>query len=365
MIRAEGKDRLERVITAQVDKNLEPIPGTEKEFKVDTLLVAVGLSPVNEIFKQAKEFGFNAYTAGDSETIAEASAAIFSGKITGRKILIDMGCNITIPHTWYDTAEILKSRPGETFQLSNLIHVPDDTKFYPIIRCNQEIPCNPCVDSCPNKSISLKGRSIIDVPVFNGKCTGCGRCVAICPGLAITLVNKKYDPNKEKALVVIPWEMPDKYLKEGDIKLTTGFEGEVIGAGKVIRIHSAKWMNKRKLLHLEVPYGEAELVAGIQIQNINQGDIPDNVKEVLNEDIYICRCERVTRKQIIDKIKEGYMDFNALKAELRVGMGACGGKTCMQQIWKIYRECGVAVEDIKQHAHRPFEQEVPMEAFLK
>ena len=365
VVRAEGNGKLEKIIIAKVDKNYESVPGTEREFRVDTLLLAVGLSSVNEIYKQAVEFGFNAYVAGDADQIAEASAAIFSGKIIGRKILLDMGCEVSIPHTWYDTAEILKSRPGNTFPLSELIHIPEEARFYPVIRCNQEIPCNPCIDSCPNTSIKLRGKTIMDVPVFTDNCIGCGKCVAVCPGLAITLVNKTYDKARDKALVVIPWEMPESLLKVGDIKLTTGFEGEVIGAGKVVKIQSGKWMNKRRLVHLEVAYAEAELVAGIQIQNNSEGEAAELSGQEADEEVYICRCERVTRSQIIKKIKEGYRDFNALKAELRVGMGACGGKTCMPQIWNIYRECGIANDEIEQHAHRPFEQEVPMEAFLK
>ncbi len=44
-----GKERLEKVIIAQVDENKQPIKGTEKEFDVDTLLLSVGLIPENEL----------------------------------------------------------------------------------------------------------------------------------------------------------------------------------------------------------------------------------------------------------------------------------------------------------------------------
>ena len=48
-----GKDRLEKVIIAKVDKNRKPIKGTEIEFDVDTLLLSVGLIPENELSKNA------------------------------------------------------------------------------------------------------------------------------------------------------------------------------------------------------------------------------------------------------------------------------------------------------------------------
>ena len=43
-----GKERLQKVVIAEVDKNRRPIKGTEKEFEVDTLLLSVGLIPENE-----------------------------------------------------------------------------------------------------------------------------------------------------------------------------------------------------------------------------------------------------------------------------------------------------------------------------
>ncbi len=49
VIDIQGKDRLEKVIIAKVDENRKPIPGTEKEYEVDTLLLSVGLIPENDI----------------------------------------------------------------------------------------------------------------------------------------------------------------------------------------------------------------------------------------------------------------------------------------------------------------------------
>ena len=44
-----GKDRLERVVISAVDENRRPIPGTERSFDCDTLLLSVGLIPENEL----------------------------------------------------------------------------------------------------------------------------------------------------------------------------------------------------------------------------------------------------------------------------------------------------------------------------
>lgn len=47
----KGKSRLEEVEISEVDSNLKPIEGTEKSFKVDTLLLSVGLLPSIELLK--------------------------------------------------------------------------------------------------------------------------------------------------------------------------------------------------------------------------------------------------------------------------------------------------------------------------
>ena len=48
-----GKERLESVVVSEVDKNLKPIKGTEREVECDTLLLSVGLLPENEMSKKA------------------------------------------------------------------------------------------------------------------------------------------------------------------------------------------------------------------------------------------------------------------------------------------------------------------------
>ena len=45
----EGRERLSGVTIAQVDDKLKPIPGTERHFDCDTLLLSVGLIPENEL----------------------------------------------------------------------------------------------------------------------------------------------------------------------------------------------------------------------------------------------------------------------------------------------------------------------------
>lgn len=48
-----GKDRLEGVVVSQVDEKLQPVPGTEKTYHCDTLILSVGLIPENELSLEA------------------------------------------------------------------------------------------------------------------------------------------------------------------------------------------------------------------------------------------------------------------------------------------------------------------------
>ena len=57
-----GKDRVEGVYYAQVDKNLKPIKSTEKFIKCDTVLLSVGLVPENDLV--ANQIHFDAKTKG-------------------------------------------------------------------------------------------------------------------------------------------------------------------------------------------------------------------------------------------------------------------------------------------------------------
>ncbi|WP_041077187.1 NAD(P)/FAD-dependent oxidoreductase [Thermotoga caldifontis] len=49
VVEVRGKERLEEVVVANVDEHFKPIPGTEKIFKVDTLVLSVGLIPQVEM----------------------------------------------------------------------------------------------------------------------------------------------------------------------------------------------------------------------------------------------------------------------------------------------------------------------------
>ena len=71
--------------------------------------------PGGRVLPQGAEFGMTVFAAGDAEEIAEASAAMFSGKIKGLEMARALGHDVgEIPPDWFRTAEILRSKPGAT-----------------------------------------------------------------------------------------------------------------------------------------------------------------------------------------------------------------------------------------------------------
>lgn len=363
VLSANGQNSVESVTIARVDEHFQPVKGTEKTFACDTVLIAVGLDPVNEFYLKAKEFGLLAYAAGDAEEIAEASAAIFSGKIRGLEIARDLGVYTgQVPADWYETSEILKSRPGQTYPEYFL---EKEKGVFPVIHCLQEIPCNPCSAVCPRKLIEVDPGDVRKLPVYfeekDGKaCTGCERCVVFCPGLAITLVD--FRKNSEFPQVTIPFEFPKEIINPGDEVSVVDIEGQVLARTKVTSVKSIKGNDRTVLIKVEVPAEIAKKVSGLRVQP-EISEIEEKYVEIMPDEAIICRCERVTAGEIRKLIKEGLRDINEIKTITRAGMGPCGAKTCTPLVHKLFREEGVPESQIVDQPKRPLFVEVPFGIF--
>jgi len=99
-----------------------------------------------------------------------------------------------------------------------------------ILECIQEIPCNPCVESCPVCAISMKDINAPPISDYE-KCIGCTKCVGVCPGLAIFVVKIKDD----KAFVTLQYEFLP-IPKVGDKVKVLNRKGAKVGLGIVRRV---------------------------------------------------------------------------------------------------------------------------------
>ena len=360
VVSANGTEEVDSVTIAAIDGRFQPVDGSARTFKCDTVLVAVGLEPVNEFFLKAKEFGLPVHSAGDAEEIAEASAAMFTGKIRGMEIARSLGRDVgPVPPEWHRTAEVLKSRPGATITEE----IPEDELgVFPVFHCSQEIPCNPCTSICPQGSILIEGGDILGLPTFNEKdCIACEQCVAVCPGLAITLVDYRRDG--EGALVTIPYEFAPENLQAGQTVTVLDTLGLVLGNVLVERVRAPKFADHAALVKVRAPLDIAKQIAGIRVQEPWVAAAMEEPVARVADDEIVCRCERVTAGEIRAQIRAGVRDLNQLKAATRAGMGACGGKTCPGLIKRIFREEGVAPNQITELTQRPIFMEVPLGAF--
>jgi sarcosine oxidase subunit alpha len=351
-----GKEKVESVTIAQIDDKFNEIPETERTFQADTLLVAVGLNPVDELLAQAKKFGMDVYSAGDALEIAEASAAIFSGKIAGRQIAQSLGKEVWVPAEWQKRWEILKSKPGKTYPLEITTL---ESKLFPVIRCVQEIPCDPCIHICPKDMIKMEGDPIFGLPkVVKDECTGCTLCVAVCPGLAITLVDLKQDG--PDGLVTVPFELLDSGIEAGQKVDAVGMDGEFVAKAKIEKIAKRKAYDRTLLVTLKLPKDKAVEVTGFRVQDpeISQPVDSQNPPHIDQETI-ICRCERVKAGEIRELIRQGVRDLNQLKV-IRCGMGACGAKTCQSLILRLFQQEGIDLCDVVPFTQRPLFAEVKL-----
>jgi len=103
-----GDSRVEKAVVVAVDEKFNPIAGSEKEYNVDLVLLAIGLEPDARLHAQAgalmkyiPELGGliplrtrelettvrNLYVAGDSSGIEEATTAILEGRIAAYSIM--------------------------------------------------------------------------------------------------------------------------------------------------------------------------------------------------------------------------------------------------------------------------------------
>lgn len=362
VVSANGYERVESVTIASLDKDWKIVPGTHKIFGVDTVLIAVGLAEVNEFYLKAKEWGMDVFSAGDAHEIAEASAAMFTGKIEGLKIAKSLGIYTgEIPAEWGEKAAVLKSKPGPAMERKK---PGKEEGTMPIFHCYQEIPCNPCISACPEGNIRTEGDELTGLPYITdvSKCKGCMSCVAICPGLAITLVD--YRKDGDHPTVTLPYEIWRDEIEVGKKVPITDKDGAILGYYPVEKVISKPKKHPGTLLvQVKMEKEVAKDAAGIWVWEKKTEPSEIRKKEPSPNDVdnsIVCCCERVTAGEIRAAIRNGVRDMNQLKALSRAGMGACGSKTCRPMIWSIFKEEGIDFGEVTDRIDRPLFVEVPI-----
>ena len=66
--------------------------------------------------------------------------------------------------------------------------------------------------------------------------------------------------------------------------------------------------------------------------------IPKKLIKNIDKDTIICRCEDVTKNEILRAVDQGARNINQIKSWTRFGMGPCQGRTCQYAVTKIVAE---------------------------
>ncbi|MCL5290593.1 MAG: NAD(P)/FAD-dependent oxidoreductase [Bacillota bacterium] len=139
--RAYGEQEVSGATIVQLDENLQPVPGTEKDIDADVICLSVGLTPLTELLWQAgcqmifvPELGGNVplrnefletsvpgiYVAGDVAGIEEASAAMMEGALAGLNAAASLG---------YTSESLASDRKNVLAQLAGLRSGPVGEKI--------------------------------------------------------------------------------------------------------------------------------------------------------------------------------------------------------------------------------------------
>lgn len=186
----KGTDRLTSVTISEVDEHLQPIPGTEKEYPCDTLILSVGLIPENELtigagavmddhtkgpvvdeFCQTSVPGLFAagnvlhvhdlvdFVSLEAEALAEGAAAyVKGGSLPACNIPISCGANVghTIPQ---------KITGARDFQLSLRVRKPIENAVIRVMDGDREIARRKVRKALPAEMIqfTVKAKYLTDV----------------------------------------------------------------------------------------------------------------------------------------------------------------------------------------------------------
>jgi thioredoxin reductase/Fe-S-cluster-containing hydrogenase component 2 len=309
ILEARGDGQVEEALIAEVDEQWQPRPGTERTLDVDTICLAVGLAPSTRLTTMAgcqhrwepargghvpvhdERFETTVpglFVAGDLAGVEEATTAMEQGRIAGYAAAHALGY---LSDQEFEARqaegrrrlESLKQPPrvegsqvAETgvLSLEDIVQLPGVPPLdrmvqgaVAVMECAQEIPCNPCVTNCPQGAVRM-GDTLTRLPELDpDECSGCGLCVADCPGQAVFLVDLAFAP--DQVTVTFPYEFLP-LPKRGDLVQGTDREGRPVTDARVEKVVMPKKYEHTAVVTISIPREFASIVRGIDWRALRQ-----------------------------------------------------------------------------------------------
>lgn len=87
---------------------------------------------------------------------------------------------------------------------------------------------------------------------------------------------------------------------------------------------------------------------------------------ISDPNLIICRCEEITKKEVVEAISEGYVTVSEVRKRTRSGMGFCQGKTCGRLIEGLINEyTGIDKSLLEPARVRPPVRPISVKVFTK
>ena len=131
-----------------------------------------------------------------------------------------------------------------------------------VIEGFQEILCYPCHDACNQGAIQALDDMNSLLEIDFAKCNGCGRCISICPGLAIFVVDETWKDGL--AVVRIPYEFIPLPNKGQQVKALSR-DGVELCEAKVVKVENTKRHDRTPVVWVEIPRALAMDVRHIHV----------------------------------------------------------------------------------------------------
>lgn len=198
-----------------------------------------------------------------------------------------------------------------------------------VVDCREEIPCNPCEDACRRGCIVV-GDDICAPPRYDpAACNGCGRCVALCPGMAVFLLDRSVGGGA--ARVTVPYEMREVPVPGAKTEVVDG-EGYGLGEGNIVKVSGSGKPGETMLVTVEVPEAWALKVRGVRFRRRTVEE-PEEVEAPPSWGVAaFCRCEEITYEKVRESAGMGFHSLRALRRFSRVGLGLCQGRFCQSML---------------------------------